>query len=459
MEGENVIGPENVLTSVMATIASLFYVLRGTDLQVLAGVTSETYRLAWLDWICTHSADQSQASSWLAALVMCGAITTRPRRFYKILSAIVEKSSGEEKEHLKTLELTLRRELANEAQLQTTPLKSLGTSFADIGLSALFLNSLGNYCNEELHISDRLVLLLMMGSHLLMHTLKPQSYLKNYAILLNVAYWCRIVKKVTTFVGDRLKVMSPMAEMSYVETGALDGRGVSGVGGRIFDPVSVEEFFNMSTGLAIEQGFVVDGSIDDLHKLKKHPLWSVFPLLHIRDVAEDLMLQMNGEGDPIQKRDSNAHVMGLLSYHCCDSSFIIRDELAASFMDGIPLKTLLGKKMNKRFPQVIFITKEEMADEIGFDGEGLEDEEDFPPEAPDDGTGQDGHDAQPEPVPVRAEKGAAGRGAGKGAPAAPVAGKAAGRGAGPPQPPAERPIVGMGRARSTEGTRYYAGPY
>ncbi len=87
----------------MTSIASLVLNLKGVNILRLAGVTTESYRQAWLAFVREKAPNEELSSVWLATLILCGGVTTRAHRFLKVLDSVVERSNSDEKEGLKVL--------------------------------------------------------------------------------------------------------------------------------------------------------------------------------------------------------------------------------------------------------------------------------------------------------------------------------------------------------------------
>ena len=204
-------------------------------------------------------------------------------------------------------------------------------------------------------------------------------------------------------------------------------------------------------------------------KTKKHPIWGVMPLWHVKDVADDMVTQMDHEADYEKKLDSGTHAVNVLCYHCCDSSFILREEMSPNFLAGTPLRALLNKKVSRKYPQVVYISKEDLTEEIGYDLYDDHDPDggDYGDEGKGHGKGEEAEVSAAEPhVPpaVAPPEGSVGEGGGGkkgGRKSKPVAGAGEGRGAVAGKQ--SQPKTGKGRgaapmvARSR--ARPFAGPY
>ena len=87
-----------------------------------------------------------------------------------------------------------------------------------------------------------------------------------------------------------------------------------------------------------------------LEKVRTHPLWCNLPMVHIGDIADCLLSQMDHEKDYDEKLQNASHCINLLSYYCADSEFILREPLSDDFLSQTPLKAVILRKLGRNYP-------------------------------------------------------------------------------------------------------------
>ena len=115
--------------------------------------------------------------------------------------------------------------------------KNIGSSFPDMAVPALFANSLHSYVHGK-KMSERVMMLLMTGQHLLMHCLSKDSEVKPLSIIMNSVYWTKVVKKSVVYLDSFKTVSSPYVEFNYQATGSEDSRGIMQTDKELEDPKS-----------------------------------------------------------------------------------------------------------------------------------------------------------------------------------------------------------------------------